>query len=176
MHYQQFLTEISRAVSGSKNREEYHELVDMLNDTYQTSVFDLPQTLGYIDKFLELDPDVVEAWNWKAIMLSQHASESGETETNNQYFQDCLTVIDEEVLKRSPNHWRALIGKAEVYAKLQDWAAAKEALDVVLEINPWSSTDKNFHYMYRFYLNKIQEEEMVKDVLDTVVEEMVDKK
>ena len=32
-------------------------------------------------------------------------------------------------MKRCPNHWRALIGKAEALAKLKRWKEARECLD-----------------------------------------------
>ncbi|GMH92011.1 hypothetical protein TL16_g12221 [Triparma laevis f. inornata] len=63
LHYQQFLTETSRALTSTQSREEYAELIDLLTKRYNTE-FDLDETLAYVDRFLEKE-DLVEAWNWK---------------------------------------------------------------------------------------------------------------
>ena len=87
LHYQQFLTETSRALTSPTSREEYAELIDLLTKRYNTD-FDLQETLGYIDRFLEKS-DLVEAWNWRSIILSHH----GEPES----IEMALECIDQEV-------------------------------------------------------------------------------
>lgn len=88
----------------------------------------------------------------------------------NESIEHAIKYIDEEVLTRSPYHWRAIIGKAEALAKLKKWKEARQALDDVLEINPWSGTDKNFHYMVRFYDDKIKHDEVGEKLKETLKE------
>jgi tetratricopeptide (TPR) repeat protein len=73
---------------------------------------------------IRLKPDFAEGWNKRATVLYFLGR-------NEESLSDCL-----EVLKRNPEHFGALSGMGQVYARLDDYERALESFERALAINP----------------------------------------
>lgn len=73
---------------------------------------------------IRLKPDFAEGWNKRATVLYFLGR-------NQESLADCL-----EVLKRNPDHFGALSGMGQIYARLDDYERSLEAFERALAINP----------------------------------------
>ena len=166
-HFQQLIIETLRSHNDENWRRVFHDLVDKFARGEEADT----ATMTQLDDFISKQPDFAEAWNWKAVLMSQNAQRGiadansfhTAASSNDETLLAAMKVVDDEVLSRVPFHWRALIGKAEILAKLKRWDEAKDVLDETLRVNPWASTSRSFHYIYRVYERMIEEDNTWKE-------------
>src|SRR5207237_6685780 len=97
---------------------------------YQTGIEqmeagDLKQAIVTFTRIIEIKPDFAEAWNKRATLYFLVGD-----------LRKSLTDCD-EVMKRNPNHFGALAGYAQIYARLGYYDRALEYSPPALQDNPY---------------------------------------